>query len=142
VGEGGMPWAGLTNAGGVLFGTGSYGGAFGHGTIFRINLDGTGMQTLHHFDGTSGRGPNSSLLVRGTSLYGTTMEGGSADKGVVFTLRRGGNGFEILHEFADDGGAYPNPGVLRGVDGALYGTTERGGDHDGGVIFRLAVPED
>jgi large repetitive protein len=43
----------------------------------------------------------------------------------------------VLHSFNAIDGAYPRWGLIRGSDGALYGTTEYGGAFSGGTIFRV-----
>src|SRR6266481_773500 len=41
--------AGLTLSGKTLYGTATYGGSSGRGTVFRVNTDGTGFTNLHSF---------------------------------------------------------------------------------------------
>jgi hypothetical protein len=78
-------------------------------------------------------------------LYGTTYSGGDLSKcnfigcGVLFQLSpsTGGVWTEIiLHTFtgAQDGGA-PQGALLRGKNGAFYGTTSIGGGYGGGTVF-------
>jgi len=42
-------FAGLTQSGGVLYGTTWEGGNAGSGTVFKMNTDGTGYTVLRHF---------------------------------------------------------------------------------------------
>jgi uncharacterized repeat protein (TIGR03803 family) len=133
----------------ALGGASAQGGASGFGTVFRLNADGTGETVLHSFmpSGGDGQCPYTSGLVQGTdgALYGTTQqggstaEGGSSGYGTVFKLNPDGKGFILLHNFSASAGdgKYPNSALVQGTDGALYGTTEYGGNDNVGVVFRL-----
>ena len=65
----------------VLYGTASYGGVFGNGTIFKLNSDGTAFTVLHTFsqmqNGTNEDGglPYGGLVLSGDLLCGTTTKG-------------------------------------------------------------------
>src|SRR6185295_14886412 len=41
---------------GALYGTTRLGGTYSHGTIFKINTNGTGYEILHNFTGAGGEG--------------------------------------------------------------------------------------
>jgi uncharacterized repeat protein (TIGR03803 family) len=78
----------------VLYGTAMNGGQFGNGTLFRLNLDGSGFTTLYHFTATNnatgtnadGAHPVGGLIQSGSMLYGTASAGGVAGFGTVFSL--------------------------------------------------------
>lgn len=93
--EGTRPKSGVViGRDGALYGTTFAGGKFGkesgsvgHGTIFRLNSDGTGYVVLHHFDGTNGSWPIAGLTLGSDgSFYGTTAYGGRLKQGAVFKL--------------------------------------------------------
>src|SRR5205085_936033 len=73
------------------------------------------------------------------ALYGTTQSGGSNGLGTVFKLNKDGSGYMVLHGFPsnDADGWYPVGALVQEDDGALYGTTERGGTEDAGTLFKL-----
>lgn len=71
----------LILSGATLYGTANGGGTNGYGTVFKVNIDGTGFTTLYNFNGTDGAGPISTPILSGNTLYGTTS-------GIVF---HGGN---------------------------------------------------
>jgi uncharacterized repeat protein (TIGR03803 family) len=79
-GHGLQPSAGLIQANdGNLYGTTTYGGSNGTGTVFVMTLAGSGS-TLYSFGvqpGSDGQNPNQTL-VQGSdgNIYGTTIEGG------------------------------------------------------------------
>jgi uncharacterized repeat protein (TIGR03803 family) len=84
------------------------------------------------------------------NLYGTTYSGGLPSTypcgngfrgcGIVYQLSPVGSGWQktAIHSFTGglDGGA-PASGVLIDAAGNVYGTTEFGGTHDGGVVYQL-----
>ncbi len=129
-------------------GASAVGGASGFGTVFKISTNGS-ETVLHSFLPSGGDGQYAyGGLVQGKdgTLYGVTQQGGSASSGgstglgTVFKLMPDGSGYTILHNFdptVGGDGNYPWPGLVIGNDGALYGTTERGGSNDVGVVFKL-----
>lgn len=90
-GDGSTPAAGLVmDSRGSFYGTTSYGGVGGCGTVFKLTSSGNGwnLTTLHSFTGDDGLLPFIGSLVfdQGGNLYGTTMEGGSQNQGVIFEI--------------------------------------------------------
>jgi uncharacterized repeat protein (TIGR03803 family) len=127
---------------GTLYGTTFNGGSHDAGTVFRMQADGTEFATVWEFGATSEAGshPTGVTLGQDGSLYGVTREGGSAGAGTVFRLSPDGSGgFDAteLHGF-EDAGQGENPlSLIVGANGALHGTTEGGGAHGAGTIFRV-----
>jgi uncharacterized repeat protein (TIGR03803 family) len=72
-------------------------------------------------------------------LYGMTRDDGKYGRGTVFSINPLGNvNYTVIHNFAGQ----PNDGWqaranLLDVDGTLYGVTGRGGEYDGGIVFKL-----
>jgi uncharacterized repeat protein (TIGR03803 family) len=147
--DGATPYAGLVmDNSGNLFGTTERGGAFGFGTVFKVDVTGT-ETVLHSFAGGSSDGADPKagvILDPAGNLYGATFRGGSAGKGTVFELDTT-NTETILHNFTgrSDGGN-PFGGLVRDQDGTLYGTAEFGGTRSDikrygcckGVLFLLS----
>src|SRR5205814_50273 len=72
--DGTHPQAGLLLSGNTLNGTASEGGSSGFGTVFAVNVNGTGFTNLHSFTrGTDGANPYGGLITNssGSTLYGT-----------------------------------------------------------------------
>jgi uncharacterized repeat protein (TIGR03803 family) len=143
--DGGHPNAGLIVSGNTLYGTTEFGGRFGYGGVFKINLDGSAFTNLHSMDYYSdGAQPRARLLLSGTTLYGTTVSGGSFTDGTVFAINTDGTGFTNLHSFtARTGpfstnldGAYPED-ALASSGNSLYGTASAGGAYARGTVFKL-----
>lgn len=128
---------------GHLVGTTVEGGAYGHGTAFKMNPDGQ-LKLLHAFGrGNEGRSP-AGALVEGADgqFYGvTTYAKGDTvvAHGTVFRMSAHGK-VTTLHEFTPDCllGCRPT-GLVDGGDGHLYGTTLAGGPRDMGTVYRLSL---
>ena len=122
--------------------------------------------TLYSFKGgNDGYVPQGNLMFDGAgNLYGATLFGGGKGTtcdpyyqycGTVFKLsppkKQGGDWTEkVLHSFAGGSdGKNPNGGLLLDSEGAVYGTTEIGGNQDCnfgrwevgcGIVFKLSPP--
>jgi uncharacterized repeat protein (TIGR03803 family) len=125
-----------------LYGTTAYGGAYGHGVIFRI--DTAGNETiLHNFaGGRDGATPNAGLVEdTAGNFYGTTQYGGRGCDGqgcgTIFRISPAGQE-TVLYRFAGGAnGASPLGGVAVDSAGTIYGTTWLGGIHSYGTVFML-----
>lgn len=132
------------DAAGNLYGTTWSGGAFGAGTVFK--LDRAGKRTvLHSFGAGYGANPHpyqTLVFDAAGNLYGTTQGGGATGRGTAFELDTSGReitlySFCINFQFPCPDGAYPTSGLLFDQTGALYGATWVGGDQYVGVVFKL-----
>lgn len=140
---------------GNLYGTTSFGGHYGDGTVFELspNANGTWTETiLHHFSGKDGLLPEARLVFdKAGNLYGTTSEGGSSISsapcspqgcGTVFELKHRPDGSwaeKVLHNFDDNGvdGFTPVASIAFDSAGNLYATAEEGGAYNFGILFEL-----
>ncbi|PYM12949.1 MAG: hypothetical protein DME18_10145, partial [Verrucomicrobia bacterium] len=130
----------LIGGDGLLYGATRMGGLFGSGTLFKLNSDGSGYNVFYHFSGaTDGAQPRGALLEISNRLYGTASAAGDSARGNIFGVNKDGSGFLVLHTFtgspADGFDAWD--GLLRGTDGALYGTTRQGGSAGQGIVFKV-----
>jgi uncharacterized repeat protein (TIGR03803 family) len=137
-----LPSGLVMGASGVVYGVASQGGSAGSyaGTVFSVTPPSGGRgpwteSTLYSFvGGAEGSYPAGDLALDETgTLYGSTFEGGIGD-GTVFKLTppsvTGGVwGHTVIYTFqgGNDGSA-PISGVVIDDTGALYGTTQFGGD--------------
>ena len=137
--DGGSPYAGLIQASdGRFYGTTSTGGAFGFGTVFKVDGAGT-LTTLHGFSGGSDGGLPYAGLIQASDggFYGTTASGGASGAGTVFKVDGAGT-LTTLHSFSfgSDGGN-PHAGLIQASDGSFYGTTWNGGASGAGTVFKV-----
>lgn len=151
--DGQAPQADLLNVNGTLYGTTTWGGKYGLGTVFSITTAGV-EKVLHSFNhGSDGALPYASMINVNGTLYGTTSAGGAACPayndvgcGTVYSITTAGTE-KVLHAFAfDPDGAYPFA-LLHNVNGILYGTTRQGGSECGssnscGTVFSVTTSGD
>ena len=71
-------------------------------------------------------------------LYGTSNTGGASGYGSLYAIEPDTGDIELLHTFSQSDGANPNDGVWIGDDGALYGSTLKGGASNDGALFKKA----
>jgi uncharacterized repeat protein (TIGR03803 family) len=133
----------IRDAAGNFYGTTANGGQAGWGTVYKV--ESSGKQTvLYAFSGgADGATPYGSLAHDAAgNLYGTTYLGGlgfgDAGYGVVFKLSPAGQQ-TVLFTFGAifDDGLSPYSGVVLDSAGNIYGTTSEGGQHRGGVAFKI-----
>jgi uncharacterized repeat protein (TIGR03803 family) len=129
---------------GRLYGKTISGGEGDGVTIFGVNTDGSGFQSLHSFEhSVNDHYIAYSGLMEGSDgmLYGTTSAEGPDRGGSVFRINKDGSAFQTLHFFnaaaGSSGGYVPDGGVTETSDGVLFGTTEGGGFDDFGVLYRI-----
>jgi uncharacterized repeat protein (TIGR03803 family) len=98
--DGALPAVGLLQGSdGNFYGTTSYGGANGFGSVYEINA-GT-LTTLHSFDETDGAYPTGLVQATNGDFYGTTTAGGTKRVGTAFSLSVGlGSFLKTLPGFA------------------------------------------
>jgi len=145
-------WGGLSlDPEGNLYGT-TWGGAFGYGTVFKVDKNGT-EAVLYNFAGGE-FGPDGAYpykgLIRDSSnnLYGSTAYGGAFGQedgfGTVFKVDQTGKETLLysFHPYPD--GGFPSSGLTRDAQGNIYGTTNSGGNSSAcgidvgcGTVFEL-----
>jgi len=62
----------------------------GAGTVFALNIDGSGFTNLHSFTGSDGDSPLAGLISLGNALYGTAQDGGHSDEGTLYAVNTDG----------------------------------------------------
>ncbi|MFZ0708313.1 MAG: choice-of-anchor tandem repeat GloVer-containing protein, partial [Candidatus Korobacteraceae bacterium] len=149
-GDGGSPTGGvILDSGGILYGTTSYGGSSGWGTVFQLARSELGWEEniLYSFQGgRDGATPQGGLIVGGAGdLYGTTSEASSGRLigGTVFRLTPSGSDWvhTVLHSFPA-GQCFcfyegPVASLTMDAAGNLYGTTYADGAYLQGSVFKL-----
>jgi len=102
------------------------------------------LTTLHNFDNTSSDGAEPHAgLVQATNgdLYGATAAGGSFGGGTVFKVTPGGTLTQVYSFCSTTGctGTFPYAGLVQAGNGDFYGTTENGGTHNAGTVFKITA---
>ena len=139
---GGIPLAPLMQASdGNLYGTCNQGGAFGQGTVFKLTTTGT-LTTLHSFDlfnVKDGAYPHTGALAQALdgNFYDAAHRGGAHGSGIAYRVTTSKK-FTDLYDFTSgaDGGD-PLGGLVQGLDGNLYGTTNSGGANGAGTVYKI-----
>jgi uncharacterized repeat protein (TIGR03803 family) len=140
--EDGVSPVGLIISGDTLYGVASAGGSSAHGTLYRVNTDGTGFTTLHSFtafggdyySNADGAVPYGVLTLSGDTLFGLASQGGLFGRGTVFAVNIDGSDFEVLHSFRS-GYGHGSSLILR--SNMLYGTTAQD-LRANGTVFSLS----
>jgi uncharacterized repeat protein (TIGR03803 family) len=128
--DGDGPLAGLfRDTGGILYGTTELGGAYGLGTVFKLDTNNV-LTTLHSFQGgTDGARPSFRMVSVNGELYGTTLNGGDSNCtakvgcGTIFKITKGGKK-KILHRFNPQVDGSNPQALVRDSAGNLYGAAQ------------------
>jgi uncharacterized repeat protein (TIGR03803 family) len=139
--DGAYPGGSVVLSGNTLYGAAEFGATpgNGYGTVFAVNVDGSGYTNLYKFyNATNGAYPGG-LILSGTNLYGNAYQGGAAGVGSLFKMDTNGNNVTLLYSFGNgSNGASPQANlVLSGS--TLFGATGQGssGTDMNGTIFRI-----
>jgi uncharacterized repeat protein (TIGR03803 family) len=142
--DGQKPIGSLVLSGSTLYGMATSEGTSYGGTVFQIQIDGSGFGVLRQFSGTDGKWSYGDLIQSGGMLYGLNNYGGSSTgsgwvgNGTLFQIDTNGTSFQVLRTFAGKpgDGALPH-GTLAGAGSFLYGMTTIGGSSDFGTVFKI-----
>ena len=132
---GSYPVGELFSLGSSFYGVTSNGGSHDLGTVYSITASGH-YTLMHSFaGGTDGARPEGGLELVNHHFYGTTSEGGANNFGTVYEIAPDGTE-KVIYSFtyANGDGGTPEAELVA-LNGALYGTTFRGGL--GGTIFEV-----
>ena len=122
--SGSVPYGSVVYSDGKLYGTTvkstSTGGG---GTVYSLNLDGSGFELLKNFtDSADGYQVYNGLTIVDDNIYGIANSGGTSGLGVIFKIDSTDN-FSVIHNFTGLGqGAHPYTSPTY-YNGSLYGQT-------------------
>jgi len=141
--HGSAPFASLVQANdGFLYGTTDGGGSGVDGVAFKVSTNGK-YTLLHEFGldpNNDGFAPFSGLVAASDGkFYGATQVGeggGSVPDGNLFSMTDNGS-YSVLYPFDGAHGRATFATPMQHTNGKIYGMTEGGGVHEGGVIFSL-----
>lgn len=144
IGVGGYaPLDRFTQVGTNLWFTTSKGGTFDAGTISRFDLVTHEVVQVASFDNTTGKSPESSLLVIGDEGYFTTQTGGAGNKGTISKINLTNGIITTLYSFNNNGlptGASPRAELTR-IGDELWTTTSLGGTSNRGVVVKYNLTD-
>lgn len=139
---------------GNFYGTTCCGGTNGDGTVFELSPPFSGTvwtySILHQFSNSDGIFPDSPLLLDSSgNLYGTAANGGANNGGTIFELTPVGSAwtFSVLYSFCpghnfcngSSDGNEPTDRLAMDASGSIYGTTEFGGAHGEGTVWKASL---
>lgn len=110
-------------------------------TVASVVSSGVTISNLYSFSGAAdGANPNGLMQDTNGNFYGTTQSGGAYSSGTVFRMTPQGV-VTTIYPFDDSttGGSLPEAGLVQGLDGDLYGTTQNGGANGVGTIFKTTT---
>src|ERR1700719_107731 len=125
---------------GNFYGTTSEGGTSGLGVVFKLTSAGV-LTVLHDFNGTDGKTPEAGLVqANDGNFYGVASAGGILGFGTIFKITStSDHTFSVLYNFDNTHGATPQVALIQHTNGILYGDTESGDTHGGGVFYSLNI---
>jgi uncharacterized repeat protein (TIGR03803 family) len=126
---------------GNFYGTTEGGGAYNAGVVFKVDRS-SNYVVLHSFGkrGVIDGSEPFAGLVRDAAgnLYGTTFGGGRFGDGTVYKVDASGNE-SVLYSFrGGSDGLFPSSSLVLDPAGNLYGTTDGGGAHNVGTVFKVS----
>jgi hypothetical protein len=145
------PSGGVTLAGTKIYGTTTYGGPAGAGTVWELSHSKIGWSetVLYTFEGgTDGAFPTSTMILGALGdLRGITNNGGnttacSGGCGTIFRLIHSDSAWTEAPSFRfnkADGELPANSGLIKDAAGNLYGITSLGGSSNLGVVFKIGL---
>ena len=105
------------------------------GTVYKINLDGSGFTVLKFFYDVGGltAGPCTDFFQGSDqALYGATV------RGIIFKINPDGSGYTELHTLEANNWAYRPTYPTLGDDGMIYGSDYVGGNY-AGTIYKMTA---
>jgi uncharacterized repeat protein (TIGR03803 family) len=117
---------------GVIYGVVENGGGVLDGTIFKMNIDGTGFTKLYDLNG-----PRCELLLINGFLYGTEQFGGSNGNGSIFKISTTGTGFEYIYDFPVSTTPGTQPTGIIYSNNKFWVTPLGGGSFGNGTILSI-----
>jgi uncharacterized repeat protein (TIGR03803 family) len=125
---------------GNFYGTTSEGGTSGLGVVFKLTSAGV-LTVLHDFNGADGQTPDAGLVqANDGNFYGVASAGGTLGFGTIFKITStSDHTFSVLYNFDSTHGATPEVALMQHTNGILYGDTDSGDTHGGGVFYSLNI---
>lgn len=138
--DGYFPYGSIVIVSGNIYGTTSYGGSGGDGTVFELTPAGStyGESILHSFTGPDGQTPIALQSAKG-DLFVTAEVGGANSVGTALELSRTGKQIALTSFDGSAAGSYPEAPGLLDQKTTIYTTTYAGGTYNSGTIVALSA---
>jgi len=123
---------------GKLYALAEDGGQFGFGTLFEYDpVGGTFFVKVHFDDLNKGAAPVGTLIeYQDNKLYGVCAAGGAFGEGTLFVYDVTADICTKVHDFNSVVDGYsPIGSLMKASNGRIYGTTNKGGAYDYGVLY-------
>jgi uncharacterized repeat protein (TIGR03803 family) len=135
-----IPTSNLLPVGPYLFGESGEGGAYGNGTLYRIDLQ-TGQETIIYSFGGGEQGlyPQGGLILVGGQLFGIAESSGG-NNGTIFAFDIKTSTLSVAYTFPGGNESETPYSALINVGGTLYGTAF-GGSNNCGTIFAFNLTQ-
>ncbi|HNS12862.1 MAG TPA: T9SS type A sorting domain-containing protein [Bacteroidia bacterium] len=119
-----------------LYGLTAFGGNFGVGVLFSIDISNNNLVNHYNFEQSTGADPQGDLIQASNGkLYGMACAGGLKNYGVIYCYDPSLNHYQKVHDFDSIDGRLPVGGLLEADNGILYGLAYHGGTNDKGTLF-------
>ncbi len=113
------------------------GGPNGQGSLARKQV-GSAATLAGAFDTSNGAEPVGGLTRVGGDVFGVTTSGGSSNRGSTFRYNST-TGVTLVANHTTPGGVLAEGQLVRGEDGALYGTAREGGATSRGSLWKVTL---
>jgi uncharacterized repeat protein (TIGR03803 family) len=140
--DGTNPPSGVTlDTHGNLYGTTSFGGAYGTGEVYELSPSASGWTetVLYNFQGLSdGEFPVGGVVLDASgNIYGGTFLGGDNNGGTIYELSPSSGGWTLKTLYSFSGGAGPYNKLTFDAKGNIYSFTNGDGANGLGSVFKL-----
>lgn len=126
----------LQASNGLLYGLTFKGGAYGKGLCYSYDIATKTQTALFSFDGTNGAYPAAYFIQASNGfLIGHTKNGGAFGDGTLFYYNITTGHDSVLVDFDGTNGSIAIGGLFEATNGLIYGTTQKGGSGNYGVLY-------
>ena len=120
----------------TIYGSVSYGGESGLGSLFSLNMTSGEYEEIHAWTyDLIGHKPEGNPVLHNGKLYGITLYGGAHDGGVLFEYDIINDQFRVLRDFDAESSGISPFFQFEIVDNVIYGTTRAGGASNMGTLY-------
>jgi len=120
----------------TLYGTTSYGGQYGNGTIFTMDTSGI-VSVVHPFTNSDGSVGFCTMVNSGGWIYGAAVYGGANNQGFIFRMKPNGSLYSVLFTGSTDSTSTGQLFIAGVLNGVIYGSGQQGGVYGYGTVWSM-----